>query len=960
MPPLRAHRDRPDAEAANAALVRARSEVETCAERRAGEAEARFRAIVEASPTPFLVSRLADGTILYANARLEDLVGVPTGSLAGQRTPDFYADPADRQHVLAAVAARGEIRDHELEIRRADGTTRWVSLTVQRLAFEGAPALATALLDVTGRKATERALRERTGELEAVFRALPDLYFRMEADGTILDYRAGRQFGLYVPPDEFLGRRVQDVLPPPVSGQTAAALAEVARTGEPAGFEYVLPLGAERRDFEARILPLDDCPEQVVTVVRDVTERNRAERALRESEASYRGLFDHLSELVYILDLDARFLAVNEAVLRAYGYARDEVVGRTPAMLAAPGTYRAEDFAATFSRALGGEPQRLEWWALRKDGTTFPKDVTLQRSTYFGRDVVIAVARDISERVAAEAELVRQRAYFEAILQGMDAGIAVFDATGRYEYASERSVPDPTLRRWVVGKTLAEYAERRGLPPDVIGPRQRSLEAVLTTRAPHSFEQQAPSADGGRWMLRRLVPVLDEAGTVTRMIGYSVDITDRKRAEGELRLQAALLEAQGEASIDGILVVSADGRILSSNRRFAELWGLPPSVVAAGSDERALAAVLDRIEDPEAFLARVAHLYAHPDETARDEVRLRDGRVLDRYSAPVRSGHGELYGRIWFFRDVTAETRHTADLDAARREAEAARERADRYAAHLEASLADLQRAQNRLVQQEKLAGLGRMAAGIAHEIKNPLNFVTNFAELSVGLVAELQAELAARPDRPAAEALDAAADLLTDLADNARKIAEHGRRADAIVRGMMDHARGSSGRRAAVEVNGLVGDAVRLTSEAWHARAPARAVALTLDLDAEAGPVDGVAEELGRAVANLVANALDAAAAGPADTPLVVVRTRRRGEAVEVAVEDNGPGVAEAVRDRLFEPFVTTKPPGGGNVGLGLSLAREIVVAGHGGALEAADRAGGGAVFTAALPAGAAAARAG
>lgn len=560
--------------AAEAALRRVHEELEKrvaartaeLAERTAelAQAEQRFRAIVEASPTPLMLSRLEDGVVLYGNDRLEALVGVPPGSLVGRRTPDFYYDPADRPGVVAAAQAQGYVRDLELRIRRADGTPRWVALSVQRLVFNGEPAIATALIDITERKEAEAALWQRTQELEAIFRALPDLYFRMAADGTILDYRAGRAFGLYVPPEAFLGQRVQEVLPPPVGPRIAEALGEVARTRELVLFEYMLPLGDERRDFEARLLPLPDG--QVVAVVRDVTERVQGEEALRASEASYRGLFDHLTELVYVQDLDGRFLNVNEAVVRAYGYPREAFIGNTPAFLAAPGTVDPEVFAATFERAVAGEPQRFEWWGRRHDGSHFLKEVVLKRSTYFGQDVVIAVARDISARVEAEAAL---------------------------------------------------------------------------------------------------------------------------------RLQTALLQAQGEASIDGFLVVSQAGRILSFNQRFLDMWGLAPAVMAQGTRAAVLAALVAQLDDPAAYVARADALYANPHEEARDEIRLRDGRVFDRYSAPVVGSDGDHYGRIWFYRDVTAQTRHAAELEqareeaeAAREEAEAAREEASHYAASLERELA--------------------------------------------------------------------------------------------------------------------------------------------------------------------------------------------------------------------------------------------------------------------------------
>src|SRR5690606_2542817 len=145
------------------------------------------------------------------------------------------------------------------------------------------------------------------------------------------------------------GRRVQDVLPPPVSDQISEALEEVARTGDLVKFEYTLPLGDVPLEFESRMMPMPDG--QVISVVRDVTEQKRGEKALRASEASYRGLFDSLTELVYIQDLNGNFLDVNEVVLKVYGYTREELIGKKPDVLAAPGRVDVEKTMEHFARA---------------------------------------------------------------------------------------------------------------------------------------------------------------------------------------------------------------------------------------------------------------------------------------------------------------------------------------------------------------------------------------------------------------------------------------------------------------------------------------------------------------------------------------------------------------------------------------------------------------------------------
>lgn len=526
------------------------------------EAEQRFRAIVEASPTPLLLSRVDDGRILYVNDRLESLIGAEPGSLLGKKTPDYYFYPEDRPRVVAQVLEQGYIRDLELRIRRMDGTPRWVSLSVQRLDFGGTPAFASALVDIT-----------------------------------------------------------------------------------------------ERRD---------------------------SADALRQSEESFRGLFDNLTELVYIQGLDGRFINVNEAVVRAYGYAREELIGQEPAILAAPDRVDVEATMEHFRRAVKGEPQRFDWWGRRKDGTIFPKEVVLKRSTYFGQDVVIAVARDISDRVAAEEKLRQSEKHFRRMIENASDLISIMDVDGVIKY---QSCAVTRLLGYspeeMIGKNAFDYLA----PEDVAETRARWRTAVENPGTPAATEFRFRHRDGSWRVMEAIGTTLSTVSAREGVVVNSRDVTERKRSEATLRLQKTLLEAQGEASIDGILVVNEDGGIVSYNQRFIDLWGLTPEVVASRSDDEAIQSVLDQLQDPSAFLQRVAYLYAHPEKKARDEIVLRDGRVFDRYSAPVVSSEGDRYGRIWFFRDITVQKRHAEELELARRDAEHAREQARQYARSLEREL---------------------------------------------------------------------------------------------------------------------------------------------------------------------------------------------------------------------------------------------------------------------------------
>ena len=268
----------------------------------------------------------------------------------------------------------------------------------------------------------------------------------------------------------------------------------------------------------------------------------------------------------------------------------------------------------------------------------------------------------------------------------------------------------------------------------------------------------------------------------------------------------------------------------------------------------------------------------------------------------------------------------------------------------LAVALSDLEQAQAQLVQQEKLASLGQLTAGIAHEIKNPLNFITNFAQLNGELIAELREEVTAGAPKETLEAV------LTDLQDNAAKIEQHGRRADAIVRQMMAHARQEQGPRQFVDLNAFVEEHVTLAYHSRRAQHPGLDVLVERDYDPAAGTVPLVQGEMGRVLLNLLDNAFYAvederARRDDSFRPTVRVATRRVPAGVEIRIRDNGAGIAPAARARLFEPFFTTKPTGEGT-GLGLSLSYDVVHRAHGGTLTAEGAEGEGATFVVTLPA--------
>ena len=253
----------------------------------------------------------------------------------------------------------------------------------------------------------------------------------------------------------------------------------------------------------------------------------------------------------------------------------------------------------------------------------------------------------------------------------------------------------------------------------------------------------------------------------------------------------------------------------------------------------------------------------------------------------------------------------------------------------LQHALDHLRATQEQLIQQEKLASLGQLTAGIAHEIKNPLNFVNNFSELSADFLQEISEEMPKIPDSPEKENI---IDLLENIKSNLGKIRHHGSRADGIVRSMLMHSRGGTGTKEPTDLNALIREYTNLAFHGMRANPNPINVDIHLDLDEELPKIKLNAEDFSRVILNLLKNAFDAmrekiTAQGNDYKAKVTIRTKDLGEQVQVEVEDNGPGVPDQIKDKLLMPFFTTKK-GTEGTGLGLSITHDIVKS-HEGTLD-------------------------
>jgi len=581
-----------------------------------------------------------------------------------------------------------------------------------------------------------------------------------------------------------------------------------------------------------------------------------------------------------------------------------------------------------------------------------------------------------------------------------------------------------------------------------------ALDDAVVEGKDYCIEFRTLWSDGSvHWIWAKGRVFRDQGGRAVRMSGVAMNIDDRKLVENDAGWKTAFLEAQVDATIDGILVLDAQGKMILQNKQFVDLWQMPPEIARKTDDAERVQYAAAKTRNPQQFLEQVDYLYRHPSETSRDEIEFTNGTVVDRYSSPVIGKNGEYYGRIWTFRDIT-ERKHTEgrlrQLSLAveqspvsivitdpqgkityvnrkfttstgyaseevlghtpsvlksgytssesyktlwetiagggewRGEFHNKKKNGDLYwesavitpikdtkgnVSHFIAIKEDIteQRAlETQLRQAQKLEAIGQLAAGIAHEINTPAQYVsdnTTFLKQSwesilsvLSVVRQLREEASnAAIPRHLIEQLEScweAGDIEYLQAEIPRAIEQSLdgiQRVSKIVRAMKEFSHPGSEDKRSVDINKSIETTITVARNEWKyvADVETRFEASLPFVPCHAGEFNQVILNLLVNSAHAIAEAVGNASSGKGK---IVVTTRRDGDWVEVSVGDNGAGIPISAQARIFEPFFTTKPVGKGT-GQGLALAHNTIVNRHGGKIWFTTEVGKGTTFFLRLP---------
>jgi len=578
----------------------------------------------------------------------------------------------------------GQIDHYNMDKRfiRKDGQILWANLSVGsvRKPDGSLDNIIVVVEDITDRKQVETALITSEERFYKIFQSSPaPIYISSISDGRYIDVnKSGLQLLGYTR-EEMIGHTAQEL----GIWHTFSEREHILRKLTAHNSIHNEPILFRTKNGEVKetllsfeIIRLGH-EDVMLSLVHDITERRQAEDALRKSEEKYRTLIETTDTGFVVIDQNGIVQDANSEYVRLTGHHDlNEIIGRSVLDWTLDDE-KKKSLAEIGSFFEKGYIRNLEINHVTANGEIIPIEINATRVEMGGETRALTMCRDITDRRRTERELRENEERLRGITENLPGVIFQFYARDNGEYGmSYISEPLDSFSKIIVGDDAANLDTFfSSLVPRVYEEDREaflaSIKTAVETVTPWNFEGRIALPSGMMvWFQGLSVPERHEDRLVFN--GIILNITERKLAEDALHHKTALLEAQLNSTIDGILVVDMQGKIVLQNQRTIDLWKIPQNIADSEDDQMQVQYVMYMTVNPEQFVEKVTYLYNHPDETTRDEVELKDGTFLDRYSAPVLDKDGKNYGRIWIFRDITERKRAEEELRARTKDLEEA------------------------------------------------------------------------------------------------------------------------------------------------------------------------------------------------------------------------------------------------------------------------------------------------
>jgi PAS domain S-box-containing protein len=842
--------------------------------RKAQEAQAQLAGIVRGmNEACFALDK--EWGFTFVNDRCETLFGHRRDEMLGHRFWEVFSKLAGtpmEKNYRRAMTERVPVAFEAF----SPIAKRWLDIRL----FPSGDGLAAFLLDIDERKRAEEA----QSRLAAIVNSSDDAIISKTLDGVITSWNKGAEKIFGYSAEDAIGKPMLILFPPGRMDEEKEILSWIVR-GETVQHFETLRIRKDRKQIHVSvsISPITDSDGKIIgasKIARDITERKQGEEALRNTHAQLRQLLEHSPAVIYSLKIDGAKLipkVASENITALLGYTVEEALSYEWWH----GNLHPEDR----DRAVAGLTETMtqgtsvtEYRMRHKDGTyRWVEDKQrLVRDTLNQPDYLVGIWADISERRHAEEALrkVSRETYSRkntrvlvdlAVILGLGAVAEVIaNYTDAFELLLEKLVlkfkgnlDDLFVPMGIALTGLLIFSYRRW----------RDAQSRVTEQANIQETLRKLHGELEKRIQQRTVELANANDSLR------TEITGHKRAQENLIEKTAFLEAQTNSTMDAILVVNSHGKIILKNHRLNELFEIPDEIARDDDDAKTLRHALGLIKGPEPFIQRVQYLYEHPEEIGRDEIMMLDGRILERYSSPVRDKAGKYYGRIWSFRDITQS-----------------------------------RKLEEQLRQSQKMEAVGQLASGVAHDFNNIL------------AVIQMQSDLLM--------ASEGSTPVHKEYAD---EIGAAATRAAALTRQLLLFSRKQAAHLRDVDLNESINNMTKMLRRTIgeDIQMQFKFAMKSLHVRADPGMLDQV-------LMNLAVNARDAMAQGGQlvietsavefdETAALQSAKMRPGSFVCLSVNDTGCGIAPENLARIFEPFYTTKEVGKGT-GLGLATVFGII----------------------------------